>query len=242
MTSSVLRTVVVDDDPAVAALHRLFVGSHPAFTVVASVADGIAAIATIKHHRPDLVLLDFYLPGVSGLEVLRSVRASAGAQPEFIAVTAAHDVESVRQSRAAGIRHYLVKPFSAQDLRTRLDDVAHNHRLLAGSANGPGLVQAEIDLLMDVAPRKPVALPKGLRSETLDAVVRALHTAPLSSASEIGVLAGISRVSTRRYLEFLVETRRAERTLDYGTAGRPSSRYGLRGAAAPGQGVTGTGR
>ena len=106
-------------------------------------------------------------------------------------MTAARFIESVRRARAAGIRHYLVKPFSVQDLRTRLDHLAQNHCLLAGSG---------------------------------DTLVRVLHEAPLSSSSEIGTMVGISGVSTRRYLEFLVEARRAERTRDCATAGPPDRR------------------
>ena len=110
-------------------------------------------------------------------------------------MTAARFIESVRRAPAAGIRHYLVKPFSVQDLRTRLDHLAQNHCLLAGS--GDTLV---------------------------------LHEAPLSSSSEIGTMVGISGVSTRRYLDFLVEARRAERTRDCATAGPPTNQYGLLGA------------
>jgi len=220
-----LRTVIVDDDVAVASLHVQFVAAHSSFLVVATAHSGPGAVQAIVHHAPDLVLLDFHLPGLSGLDVLRDIRSRALPQPEFIAVTAARDAASVSQARVAGVRHYLVKPFTAAQLRSRLDEVLADRNLLAGSAPDKVLAQSDIDTLMTGSLRRTAPLPKGLSVETLTAVARALQSAPNSSASEIGVLAGLSRVSSRRYLEYLVLSQRAVRSLDYATAGRPSTRY-----------------
>lgn len=223
--ASKLRTIIVDDDVEVASLHAKFVGAHPAFDVVAIAHNGPNALSLIADHRPDLVLLDFDLPGLPGLDVLRDVRAMGGAQPEVIAVTAARDVDSVRQARSAGIQHYLVKPFTALDLRARLDDVARDRLALVASGTRDELAQRDIDALMRTGGRARVQLPKGLSGETLVTVEEALVSAPNSSAGEIAELSGISRVSARRYLEYLVEVNRAQKTLDYATSGRPSTRF-----------------
>ena len=219
-----LRTVIVDDDVEVAALHGRFVAVHPAFAVVATAHSGPEALALIAEHRPDLVLLDFDLPGLSGLDVLRDVRALGGAQPEVIAVTAARDVDSVRQARSAGIQHYLVKPFTALSLQSRLDDVARDRLALLRSGVAE-LAQSDIDVLIRGGTRGRAQLPKGLSEATLASVEAALAAAPGSSAAEIAALAGLSRVSARRYLEYLVDVDRALRSLDYATAGRPSPRF-----------------
>ena len=237
-----LRTIIVDDDEEVAALHARFVAVHPAFEVVASAHNGPEALRLIEEHRPDLVLLDFDLPGLSGLEVLRDFRALGGQQPEVIAVTAARDVESVRQARSAGIQHYLVKPFTAANLQARLEDVARDRLTLLDSAANDELAQRDIDALMRSGARgqpqpgqggypglagHPGLLPKGLSTQTLAIVEGALAGAPNSSAAEIAALSGLSRVSARRYLEYLVTVRRAHKTLDYETAGRPSTRFSV---------------
>jgi response regulator of citrate/malate metabolism len=224
LVAPALRTVIVDDDVEVAALHGRFVAVHPAFTVVATAHSGPRALELIAEHRPDLVLLDFDLPGLSGLEVLRDVRALGGAQPEVIAVTAARDVDSVRQARSAGIQHYLVKPFTALSLQSRLDDVARDRLALLRSGVAE-LAQSDIDVLIRGGTRGRAQLPKGLSGATLESVEAALAAAPGSSAAEIAGLAGLSRVSARRYLEYLVDVDRARRTLDYATAGRPSTRF-----------------
>nr|WP_268928534.1 PAS domain-containing protein [Microbacterium sp. KUDC0406] len=76
-----------------------------------------------------------------------------------------------------------------------------------------------------IAFRQRAGLPKGLSAETLERVAGALARHPDSSASELGEVLQISRVSTRRYLEHLASIGRAVRTLDYSTRGRPGSRY-----------------
>jgi response regulator of citrate/malate metabolism len=225
--SAALRTIIVDDDVEVASLHARFVAAHPAFSVAAVAHNGPTALELIAEHRPDLVLLDFDLPGLSGLDVLRDVRALGGAQPEVIAVTAARDVDSVRQARSAGIQHYLVKPFTAVNLNARLDDVARDRLALLQSGGRDELAQREIDALMRIGSRPRAPLPKGLSGETLATVESALAMAPNSSAAEVAELSGLSRVSARRYLEYLVTVNRAHKSLDYATAGRPSTRFSV---------------
>ena len=119
-----LRVLVVDDAPAVAQLHGRFVDAHPQCELVGTAASGPDAVDAIRSLEPDLVLLDVHLPGFSGIEALRAVRADAAVrQPEVVAVTAARDVETVRDARLMGVRHYIVKPFTAHDLHQRIDDV-----------------------------------------------------------------------------------------------------------------------
>ena len=217
-----LRVLVVDDDPHVARLHSAFVASRND-EVIATVGTGPDAVTATHEGRPDVVLLDMHLPGFSGLEVLRRVRAQRGPQPEVIAVTAARDIDTVREARRLGVRHYLAKPFTADDLRTRLDEL----RTELAAAPIAKLEQREIDAVMTGQPgARP--LPKGISAETLSTVATALVNGPPRSAGEVADALGLSRVSVRRYLEHLVEDGRAERTMDYATAGRPRMLYGPR--------------
>ena len=224
--SSNLRAIIVDDDIAVVALHERFIAAHGVFDVVAIAHTGTEALALIGELKPDLVLLDFYLPGLTGLEVLRAVRTGPAHAVEVIAVTAARDLDSVRDARAAGVRHYLVKPFGPGQLYERLDEIARDRRRMVAADARHVLDQREIDaILTGASGARASLLPKGLSAETLDAVVRALPADAAGSATELGDVVGISRVAARRYLEYLVAVGRAERSLDYATAGRPSVRY-----------------
>lgn len=223
------RVLVVDDDFAVAGLHRGFVEAHGGFDVVGSAHTGADAIALTERLAPDLVLLDIYLPDMSGVDVLVELRRTLDPPVDVIAITAARELDTVRAAMAGGVLHYLVKPFPAQVLRERLDDYLRHWEALSRSRQGSGeLSQQEVDRLLN-APRAATAtepLPKGLSHHTLTLVTASLqdHDAD-ASAQQIGETVGVSRVSARRYLEHLVATGRAQVTPRYGAAGRPENRY-----------------
>ncbi len=236
-----IRVLVVDDDFMVARLHRTMVEQTPGFSVAGEARTGADALAAVRELRPDLVLLDIYLPDMSGLEVLRELRGSGVAGPgwagggvDVLVVTAARDVETVRGAQRGGAVHYIIKPFEGRTLRERLLAYAHRRRELAGlTAAG----QAEVDRVFggpaegapprEAAPRGERApLPKGLTGQTAALVRQALESHPEGlSASECAEHSGLSRVSARRYLEHFADTGRAEVSLRYGTTGRPERRY-----------------
>jgi response regulator of citrate/malate metabolism len=221
-----IRVVIVDDDFAVAHVNRAFVDAHPGFTVVAEAHTGADALAAIELHRPQLVLLDVYLPDLGGLDVLRRLRAD-GDEVEVIAVTAARDLETVRRARLLGVRHYLVKPFSGSSLAERLDDV-RRHIAADRALPGTTLDQRAVDRVLGIPSKRDAALPKGLSSASLERVAAELAAREGdASAADIAGALGMSRVSARRYLEHLVGTGAALVAPRYGTAGRPEHRYRL---------------
>lgn len=218
----VLDVLVVDDDFMVASIHTRFVERTEGFRVVGQAATGATALAEIERLSPDLVLLDVHLPDVSGLEVLRRLRAG-GNEVGVVMVTAAREADTVRAAAAGGAAHYLVKPFEFDDLATRLASFRQSWLALRDLAS-PG--QDDIDAVFAPLGRGRVALPKGLSPETADAVRSALADAPEDlSAGECAEAVGISRVSARRYLEHFVAEGSAGVRLRYGGAGRPERRY-----------------
>ena len=119
--------------------------------------------------------------------------------------------------------HYIIKPFTYDALRERLERYAAAHRRLAGF--GP-VIQDDVDRLFSALRPTSTQLPKGLTRPTADLVARALQGAAGDlSAAECAELAGLSRVSTRRYLEYFVALGKAEVRLRYGAAGRPEHRF-----------------
>jgi response regulator of citrate/malate metabolism len=223
------RVLVVDDDFAVAALHRGFVDVHGQFTVVGVAHDGASALRLVDEVEPDLVLLDVYLPDMTGLEVLRQLRARPGRPVDVIAITAARELDTVRSAMAGGVLHYLVKPFTAHVLRDRLDDyLRHRAEIRRTEVRETELDQDQVDRLV-IAPhrgRTTTVLPKGLARTTMESIREALAELDGSaSAQEISDQVGVSRVSARRYLEHLVTEGRARVTPRYGATGRPENRY-----------------
>lgn len=230
MTAPV-RTLVVDDDVAVAGLHQGFLLAHGGFEVVGLAHTGAAALEQVAALRPELVLLDIDLPDLDGVEVLRRIRAEHPEPVAVIAITAAREAATVRAMLSGGVLHYLVKPFSSPVLHERLGDFLRQR--VGVPESGAALEQADIDRMLGVAPAPEpaepgAALPKGLSRPTYDAVLAVLRAADDASASEVATQVGASRVTVRRYLEHLVQNGRAALHLRYGASGRPEHRYRAR--------------
>ncbi|WP_017538425.1 response regulator [Nocardiopsis halophila] len=225
-----IRTLVVDDDFMVAQVHRRLVERVPGFTVVGEARTGGEALERVRDLRPDLVLLDVYLPDIGGTEVLRRLRAEDGPQVDVLMITAARDAETVRRARHGGAVHYIVKPFAPETLRERL--VAYQET--RGALGGGEAAQEDLDRVFGApgtgtapaAPAKAPPMPKGLTPESAALVRSELEKADGDlSASECAALTGLSRVSARRYLEHFAQEGKAVVRLKYGTAGRPERRY-----------------
>lgn len=220
--------LIVDDDVSIAALHRGFVEFHGGFTVAGVAHDGASALRLAEETDPDLMLLDVYLPDLTGLDVLTRLRSRPGRPVDVIAITAARELDTVRAAMAGGVLHYLVKPFTAQVLGERLDDYLRHRAELRRTEGRGELDQDQVDRLLAPPTRSPVAadLPKGLSRTTMEAVRAALAGSDgTSSAQEVADAVGVSRVSARRYLEHLVAQGRARLEPQYGATGRPVNRY-----------------
>ncbi|CAL9285311.1 Transcriptional regulatory protein CitT [Streptomyces sp. SudanB25_2051] len=220
---------MVDDDFMVAKLHSRYVSAVDGFTVAGVAHSGADALRAARELRPDLLLLDVYLPDMDGIDVLRAVRAEeeragrGGAHADALFITAARDAETVRSALRAGALHYLIKPFSQAALREQLLHAASVRSRLAGLAEAR---QEDVDRIFGTRPRASRELPKGLAAHTADLVERILREHPAGlSATECAEAGSLSRVSARRYLEYFAETGRAEVTLRYGGTGRPERRY-----------------
>jgi response regulator of citrate/malate metabolism len=221
----VIRVLVVDDDFMVARIHVGFVGRVDGFEVVGVAHSGAEAADAVAELRPDLLLLDLYLPDRFGLDLLADLRTLP--QPcDAIVITAAKEGDAVRAAVRLGVADYVLKPFGFPDLEERLQRYAAQRRLLDRTqVHG----QDDVDRVFVRAAGTsggPVALPKGMSAETALLVQDALRSAnDTLSATEVAEVVGLSRVSARRYLEHFVTTGQADVRLRYGSTGRPERRY-----------------
>ncbi|MFC7990996.1 response regulator [Streptomyces pilosus] len=219
-----IDVLVVDDDFRVARVHRAYVERLGAFRVVGVAGTGEQALAAVEVLRPDLVLLDLYLPDVFGLDVIPRLR-TAGHDCDVMVISAAREADAVRGAVRQGVVDYLLKPFDFEDLRGRLERYAvQRGRMRDTVVRG----QADVDRVLAGSAAGPVApaLPKGMSAETAGLVERTLREARGSlSATECAGLTGVSRVSARRYLEYFHTVGSAEVSLRYGVTGRPERRY-----------------
>lgn len=139
--------LLVEDDPDDALLTLRALRAVAADAAVEHAADGFAALSRLSAFersgpaRPRLVLLDLKLPGLSGFEVLESVRAEAPQRgTPVVVLSASREAEDVRRAYAAGANGYLVKPHSAEERRTQMAAVVEFWMRRNVVADVPGAV------------------------------------------------------------------------------------------------------
>ena len=221
-----IRTLVVEDDFRVADLHCAYVERVPGFSVAGRAHTGQASLEAVDRIRPDLVLLDVYLPDMSGLEVLRRLREEDHPAVDVIAITAAREVDSLRAAMRGGVIHYLIKPFLFQAFEEKLLSYAAAHERMTHMGKAE---QGDVDRIFSAlrsASNEP--LPKGLSDPTLNLIVQVLGRSQSGlTATAVAEAAGVSRVTARRYLDYMCQLGRAEVTMRYGAPGRPEHHYQL---------------
>lgn len=226
-----IRTLVVDDDYRVADLHCAYLERVQGYEVVDRVHSGAAALQSVDQLRPDLVLLDIYLPDMSGLEVLQQLREGDHPPVDVIAITAAREVDSLRAAMRGGVVHYLIKPFLFPAFEEKLLSyaAAHDRMTRIGRAE-----QGDVDRVFSaLRSAHNATLPKGLSDSTLELVIQVLTKSQGGlTAAAVAEAAGVSRVTARRYLDHLCQLGRVELTMRYGGPGRPEHRYQLASAPA----------
>jgi len=220
-----IKVLIVDDDFMVAKVHAGFIQRTPGFGVVGVAHTGAQAILETQRLQPDLVLLDIHLPDINGLDLMHQLRDVAP-DLDVLVISAARETETVRKALRGGIVHYLIKPFSQSDLQERLQHYLNAYQGLDASKDVAEQSDVNRVFGLDSAQR---TLPKGCSVETLELVEAALKSSPGDvSAAEVAEQLGTSRVSARRYLEYLHDEGALEVRLKYGV-GRPERRYVLKG-------------
>lgn len=126
-----IRVLVADDHPAVLSGLVALLESAPDITVVAQAADGEAAVAAARRHRPDVVLTDVRMPGATGIEITPRLRET-GAN---VLVISGFDLDaSVLGALSAGADGYLVKSEDPQRILAAVRDVHRGDAVLSAAA------------------------------------------------------------------------------------------------------------
>jgi DNA-binding NarL/FixJ family response regulator len=103
-----IRVMLVDDHPIVRIGLAALLGTLPEMQTVAQAGDGREAIALHRRHKPDVTLMDLRLPDISGVEVIRAVRAESP-EARFIVLTTYEGDEDIHQALQAGALGYIIK-------------------------------------------------------------------------------------------------------------------------------------
>ncbi|MES9543803.1 MULTISPECIES: response regulator transcription factor [unclassified Actinomadura] len=144
-----VRVVVADDQEVVRAGFGALLGTQPDLEVVATAADGAAAVRVCGEHRPDVVLMDVRMPVMDGIEATRRVTAEPD-PPRVLMLTTFDLDEHVYDALVAGASGFLLKDVTAERLFDAVRVVAAGEALLA-----PAVTRRLIGEFARLRPRPP---------------------------------------------------------------------------------------
>ncbi|PFH87765.1 response regulator [Bacillus sp. AFS088145] len=216
-----INVMIVEDDPMVAEINKRYlskIGGFRLTTVANSVDD---AVLLLGKEDIQLILLDIFMPGKQGLELLTYLRKKE-LEVDVIIISAASDLERIKKALRYGVVDYLIKPFEFERFNAALVSYQQKTRF---TDKLEAVSQQELDNYLLHRDETAIVeeLPKGLTKDTLKQVWEAVHElkeVPFST-EEVANVVGISRVSARKYLNFLKDLGILDVKVIYGTIGRP---------------------
>ncbi len=221
------KVMIVEDDPMVASINQQYLERNQNLKIVGQFRNGQEALEYLENTGTDLAVVDYYMPIMDGLEFVRKCHEK-NIKTDVIIVTAANTAQDISEFLQLGIVDYLVKPFTYERFQKAIDKYLYRKSL---AKQDKTLDQAEIDRLLsqnqDIRPAEKVVLEKGLQEQTLERIRTYLeeHKGTLMSSNEIASEVNLSRITVRRYMNYLVENREIISQIDYSTGGRPSIKY-----------------
>lgn len=230
-----IYVLIVEDDPKAADIYANYLKHMDGFSVCAIASSITEAEEALVLAKPDLVLLDIYFEESSGIDLLWHIRKEYR-HVDVIMVTAAKEVAHVSEAIRGGAFDYILKPI----ILSRFQETLNKYRRYRQSLQGGELVnQKKVDELFRVAASEkpgsvqvkqriePSSMPKGIDYLTLKKVESYMEETgdEGKTAEEAASHLGMSRTTSRRYLEYLVSVNKVKAELSYGTVGRPERKY-----------------
>ena len=223
-----IRVIVVEDDPLVAQLNAVYLSRIDGFQVMGVFTNSLEALTSLRENPVELAIVDVYMPVCTGVELLRRMR-SEQLPTAVIMITAATEMPVVEEALRLGIEDYIIKPFSYDRLRESVLRFRDKASLVRQAEKAD---QAVVDRLLGNPPAAAQALdlPKGLNARTMETIRQVLdqNHQDAHTCESIAAASGLSRVTVRHYLNYLVDTQILTSDIDYETGGRPRVLYRLK--------------
>lgn len=210
-----------------ALINAQFAEKTPGVQVVATFHNGRDALAFLEKTRVNLLLTDLYMPEMSGTELMNELRRQE-CDADVIFITAANDAPNIQETLRLGAADYLLKPFCCERFEEALDKVVVRRKVIE---SGMAFTQADIDEMIRTCRPNPdsrtAELEKGIQRQTLNHIRAELRMSVgvYRTAEQIAADTGLSKVTVRRYLNYLIGTGEVESQVDYSTGGRPRVEY-----------------
>jgi two-component system, CitB family, response regulator MalR len=225
-----IRVLIVEDDPMVAEFNKRYLKEMKGFSLSGIVHTVKEAKEFLERNQVNLILLDVYMPGTNGLELLHFIRKQSMAV-DVILITAAADTEKIQTALRLGAVDYLIKPFEFERFNQALLQYKEKYAFFE---KNQVFKQEDLDDRFFHSEQRRTGeqideLPKGLTSSTLQIILNVIKAkeSSLFSTDDIAESTYISRVSVRKYLKYLTQLGVLEESLTYGI-GRPVYFYTLK--------------
>lgn len=218
-----IKILVVEDDPMVGKLHEMYINKLDGFKLMEIARSSEDAIKFLQDKQVDLVILDVFMPGKDGLELLKEIRKN-DFDVDVIMISAANDRERILTALRYGAFDYIIKPFEFERFSSALNNYKQRYTLINKETV---IKQEELDAsLLNRGKNVMGKMPKGLEKITLYNVWQEIiKIDDTFTTEEIYKKIGISRVSIRKYLEFLKSINVLHLELNRGCLGRPVYKY-----------------
>lgn len=221
-----VRVIIAEDDPMICSLHAQAVRQINGFILAGTVSNGHELLEFFRNDTADLIIMDIFMPRMSGLDALKKLRAK-GNTTDVILVSAGKKMDLVSRARTLGAFDYMIKPYTLNRFRASLESYLE-HRMLMKKTREEA-TQEDVDALFEKGLLSPLPaeapLPKGFQQETLQLVLECLQSSECPTALEIGKKLSLSRTTARRYLEYLSLKGKVAVKFEYRSSGRPLKRY-----------------
>ncbi|KMK78010.1 response regulator [Alkalihalobacillus pseudalcaliphilus] len=222
-----MNVLVAEDDFRVAEIHRHYLQELPGIKYVERTANANETLLKLKDWPVDLLLLDVYLPDKLGTEMMEDFKKE-NPDLQIILITAATDMDIVKKAYLSGAVDYLVKPIALERLAEAVKKAEANLKILQSEGEATQKIVDDLFQAKRLKLEKVEDYPKGIDQLTLEKVKVVLEEQREGmAAEEVGQAIGVSRTTSRRYLEYLISVGEAKAELAYGIVGRPERKYVL---------------
>ncbi|MCB4812514.1 two-component response regulator DpiA [Providencia rettgeri] len=219
-----IKILIVEDELLLAEMHSEYIKAYPACEKVWLAGNLAEARKMIEYMKPDLILLDNYLPDGKGIDLVHELIQERN-NADIVFTTVASDMDTVSEAIRLGVFDYLVKPIAYERLGQTLDRYIQRKSVVQDNSKTN---QSKIDDMFNTYARgeSKEELPTGIDIITLEKIL-ALFTEPdvQYTAESIAEAIKLSRTTARRYLEYCLAKDKIEAEIEYGKVGRPQRIY-----------------
>jgi len=228
-----IDVLIVEDDPMVREINEKFLKKIEGFSLHGSVNSIEKAKEVILSSKPDLVLLDVFFPQGIGTDLLKWIRLE-NLKCDVILITADRNTETIEEAFRYGAVDYLVKPFKFN----RFKEALLQFESRKNSFNNIDSMEQEVIDKYTIKENKYVIEYdenigdiKGFNQYTYEKVLVGISDMEENSftSEEIAINIGVSRITARRYLDYLEKEQKLVVEMEYGKVGRPKNKYRIKG-------------